>query len=77
MTLFAFGFVPGPMEMAIFGIIAVLLFGNRLPGVARALGSSLNEFKKGVKDVQDDAAVISGEVKSASKTVGEVTDLKN
>ncbi len=46
--------MPGPMEMMVIGVIALLLFGKRLPEVARNLGSSLNEFKKGISNVQDD-----------------------
>jgi sec-independent protein translocase protein TatA len=38
-------------EMIIFGIIAVLLFGSRLPSVARSLGKSIVEFKKGMNDL--------------------------
>lgn len=35
-------------------VIAVLLFGNRLPEIARSLGRSVNEFKRGLKDVKDE-----------------------
>ncbi|MEX2169981.1 MAG: twin-arginine translocase TatA/TatE family subunit [Pirellulales bacterium] len=35
-------------ELMIVGIVAVLLFGNRLPSVARSMGKSLTEFKKGI-----------------------------
>jgi sec-independent protein translocase protein TatA len=31
--------------------VALLLFGGRLPEVARSLGRSLNEFKRGLNDV--------------------------
>jgi sec-independent protein translocase protein TatA len=34
-------------------LIAVLLFGNRLPEIARSLGRSVNEFKRGLRDVKD------------------------
>jgi len=44
----------GPMEMLIFGVIAVLLFGNRLPEVARSLGKGLTEFKKGIHGINDE-----------------------
>ncbi|MFK7818384.1 MAG: twin-arginine translocase TatA/TatE family subunit [Planctomycetaceae bacterium] len=44
----------GSSEMIIFAVIALLLFGKRLPEVARSVGSSLMEFKKGMQDVQDE-----------------------
>ena len=47
-------FSPGPMEMMIIGGIALLLFGKRLPEVARSLGKGIVEFKKGVKGIDDE-----------------------
>ena len=44
----------GPTEMIIFGVIALLLFGKRLPEVARSLGKGIVEFKKGVRGIEDD-----------------------
>jgi len=44
----------GSTEMVIFGIIALLLFGKRLPEVARNLGKGLTEFKKGMHGIEDD-----------------------
>lgn len=38
----------------IFGIVAVLLFGNRLPSVARSLGRSFVEFKKGMGELEQE-----------------------
>ena len=46
--------LPGGSEIIIIGIIALLLFGARLPKVARSMGKSIVEFKKGIKNVQDD-----------------------
>jgi sec-independent protein translocase protein TatA len=40
------------VHMLIFGIVAILLFGNRLPSVARSLGRSLVEFKKGMNELE-------------------------
>lgn len=45
---------PSGMEWLIVGIVALLLFGRRLPEVARSLGQSITSFKKGIKDVTDD-----------------------
>jgi sec-independent protein translocase protein TatA len=44
----------GPLELIIFGVIILVLFGNRLPSVMRSLGQGLVEFKKGVQGVEDD-----------------------
>jgi sec-independent protein translocase protein TatA len=42
-----------PTDMLIVGIVAVMLFGNRLPSVARSLGRSLTEFKKGMQEFEN------------------------
>ena len=42
----------GMQELIIVGIVAVLLFGKRLPEVARSMGKSYNEFRKGLNDIQ-------------------------
>ena len=48
---------PGPLELIIILVVALLIFGRRLPEIARGLGKSLIEFKKGIneaKKVKDD-----------------------
>ncbi|GIW96073.1 MAG: hypothetical protein KatS3mg110_4114 [Pirellulaceae bacterium] len=42
----------GMHELLIIGIIAVLLFGRKLPEVARSLGQSYREFRKGLNEFQ-------------------------
>jgi sec-independent protein translocase protein TatA len=44
----------GPQELLIFLVIALLLFGHRLPSVMRSLGRGVVEFKKGVQGIEDD-----------------------
>jgi sec-independent protein translocase protein TatA len=44
----------GPMEWVIIMVIALLLFGRRLPEVGRSLGKGIVEFKKGLKDLDSD-----------------------
>ena len=43
-----------PAHLLIFGVVAILLFGNRLPSVARSLGRSLVEFKKGMNELENE-----------------------
>ena len=43
----------GYQELLIILVIVLVLFGaNRLPELARSLGSSLKEFKKGVNEAK-------------------------
>jgi sec-independent protein translocase protein TatA len=39
--------------MCVLGIIAVVLFGRKLPDVAKSLGKSVVEFKKGMRGLED------------------------
>lgn len=59
---------PGPFEMMVFGVIALLLFGKRLPEVARSLGKGIVEFKKGVKGIEDEVSQSTYNSSSTSST---------
>ena len=45
----AFG-LPGGFEYIVILIIALLIFGPKLPSIMRGLGGSIKEFKKGVDE---------------------------
>jgi sec-independent protein translocase protein TatA len=54
-TVFAIFFGgPGTTELIIVGVIALLLFGKRLPEVARSLGKGIVEFKRGVQGIEEE-----------------------
>ncbi len=55
-TLAMFG-LPAGGELVIIGIFGLLIFGRRLPDVARSIGKSIVEFKKGIREVKDDIDV--------------------
>ncbi len=45
---------PGPLELVIILVIALLILGpGKLPDVGAALGKSIREFRKASADVQD------------------------
>jgi sec-independent protein translocase protein TatA len=47
----------GYQELLLILVIVLILFGaQRLPDLARSLGSSVKEFKKGVNELKDDTA---------------------
>lgn len=42
-----------PMHLLLVLVVALLLFGNRLPEVMRSIGRSINEFKRGMSESED------------------------
>ncbi len=44
----------GPAELLFVAVIALLLFGKRLPEVMRGLGKGITEFKKGMSGIEDE-----------------------
>jgi sec-independent protein translocase protein TatA len=46
--------MPGPMELMVILVVAILLFGRRLPEIARGMGKSITEFKKGLEEAKSE-----------------------
>ena len=45
---------PGPGEMLLLAVIALLLYGGNLPEVARSWGKTFTEFRRGLHGIQND-----------------------
>jgi sec-independent protein translocase protein TatA len=56
LDLITFALLPsfGPWELAVIGMVSLLIFGNRLPSVMRSLGKSVVEFKKGMNSIEEE-----------------------
>ena len=61
--------IPGWMEWWPILLLALLLFGStKLPALARSMGSSITQFKKGLKEPDPDGSDdSSGEVEKAAE----------
>ncbi len=69
--------MPGPMELLVILVVSVLLFGRRLPEIARGMGKSITEFKKGLNEAKSeidkdaDISEIKKEIQSTVDTTKE------
>lgn len=70
----AFISMPGGLEWIVIGLVALLIFGKRLPGVARSLGQALHEFKSGFSGQGEEKKDADSTVaKSDTKTDGDAS----
>ena len=60
---------PSGWEWLIILVVALLIFGRRLPDIARSLGKSLTEFKKGINEGQNAVDEATKEVKKVKDDV--------
>ena len=50
-----FGLGIGAPEIVVVLVVGLLLFGNKLPSMARSLGNALAEFRREANGLADDA----------------------
>jgi len=75
----------GTSEMLFLGVLAILLFGEHLPDVARSWGKKFVEFKRNIQGIQDElrsaafsaTSSIDSAVHSASDSLHSATDSLN
>ena len=71
-------------ELLVVLVIALLIFGRRLPDIARSMGKSLTEFKKGINEAKEtkdefvnDVKGIGDDVAKEAKSAAGLDDTKD
>lgn len=60
----------GTPELLVIALVMLLLFGSRLPEVMRSMGRGVVEFKKGLKDTQEEVERSTDSPDGATKSTG-------
>lgn len=70
MTVIAQVPIPGGIEVVLILLVLVLLFGaQRIPRLARAVGSSIGEFQKGRQELENELEDVQNDVQQEAKVV--------
>jgi TatA/E family protein of Tat protein translocase len=47
------GWIPGHFELGVIAVIALLIFGRKLPDATRTLGRTIKEFGAGLREARE------------------------
>ncbi len=61
----------GFYEMMVFAVVAILLFGSKLPNVARSVGQSYQQFRKGLTELQNSIKIEDDKSSQSSSSYSE------
>ena len=64
-------FGTGGYEWIIILVVALLLFGRRLPEVMRSMGQGIRQFKKGLHEVEEDIESVGDDEKPKKISEGD------
>ena len=67
--ILSFGGIPGGWEWIVILVVALLIFGRRLPEIARGVGKSLTEFKKGINEAKESTDDLANDVREIKDEV--------
>jgi sec-independent protein translocase protein TatA len=80
--ILGWGGIPGGWEWIVILVVALLIFGKRLPEIARSVGKSLTAFKKGIREAEetkdelvDDVKKVKDDIVSEAKDAAGLNDL--
>jgi sec-independent protein translocase protein TatA len=65
----SWGGIPGGWEWIVILVVALLIFGRRLPEIARSVGKSLTEFKKGINEAKESTDEFADDVREIKDDV--------
>ena len=67
--ILAWGGIPGGFEWIVILVIALLIFGKRLPEIARSVGKSMTALKKGIREAEETKDELVNDVKEVKDQI--------